>query len=57
MGESGIRIWSGSEAKSPINHMVVMFQVRRISLNVHPEILNNERLLVVSLRIFKRLGQ
>ena len=38
------QIWSGSEAKSPINHMVVMFQLMRVSLNVHPEVLNNKQL-------------
>ena len=35
------------EAKSPINQMVVMFQLMRISLNVHSEVENNERLFGV----------
>ena len=50
----GVRIWSGPEAKSPVNHIVVVFQLIQISLNVHPEVSNNQRLFGVWETIFKR---
>ena len=36
-----IWIWSGHEANHPINHMVVMVQLMRISLNVHLEVMSD----------------
>ena len=43
------------EAKTPINHLVVMFQLMRISLNVYLDVKNNERLFGLWGRISKRL--